>query len=297
MFLILAPAVLSIDVHDVSYVIDNDIIKVQHNLTVNTLTDEPIKLLVPEDAYNFEVIVDKQPTSFTLSKLDEHKQVSIPLSRESHEIKINYLTSSFLENAKYSYFLGVIRTTHPTDVLTASLTLPETALLARPLNAFNPPISPSPFIIETTGRQITIKWAEENVEPKDIFSMFVVYDEDKSLFRYVLIGSIIILAFGLMFYFYNIHKKTKYAQDTSFSHLLESEQAIVHALLKTKNHTMWQKELQIAVKFTKSKLSRTINNMEMRHLVKKIPYGSTNKIELINENKNIDNKKKETDQN
>lgn len=89
---------------------------------------------------------------------------------------------------------------------------------------------------------------------------------------------LLILVFVFLF---NTKKKTIPIKDKEFIHLLESEKVIVNALLKSKDHIMWQKELQIAVGFTKSKLSRTIRNMEQRSLVKKTPYGSTNKIELI----------------
>lgn len=291
MFLMLVPAVLGVETHDISYVIDEDIVKVQHTLA----TDESMHLLVPEDAYRFDVVVDRKPADFTLSRTDEYKQVSVPLSAGSHEIGISYLTSSFLEKGKHSYFAGTVRTTQTTDTLSVHLTLPEEALLARPLNSLNPPVNPHPSAVETTGRQIMIKWVEENIEPDDVFSMFVVFEEDVEILWYAVIGGMI-LVFGAALHFYAKHKKTMPAKEKPFSHLLESEQGIVGALLKAKDHTMWQKELQIAVGFTKSKLSRTVRNMEQRGLVRKLPYGATNKIELIARTGHEESKEAETKQ-
>ncbi len=276
-FLLFIPAVLGIETHDITYTIDNDIVKVQHILE----TDESLELLVPEDAYNFKVIVDKKASDFTLSRTDGHKQISVPLSTGSHKIEVSYLTASYLEKGKYAYFVGSFQTTQPTDKLSIYLEMPEEGLLARPLNALNPPVNPYPASVETTGRQITIKWAEEDVNADDVFSMFVVYEEERGIIWLAVIGIVVILIIGAVFYSYTKNKKTMPLKEKAFSHLLESEQAIVNALLKAKDHSMWQKELQIAAGFTKSKLSRTIRNMEQRGLVKKIPYGSTNKIMLI----------------
>ncbi len=276
--LLLIPAALGIEAHDISYTV-NDVVKVQHLLT--TTDESSVQLLVPEDAYSFDIVVDKKPAEFTLSRTDQHKQAVIPLSSGSHKVGVSYLTASYLEKGRHSYFVGSLQTTQFTDMLSVYLILPDEALLARPLTALNPPVSPSPASVETTGRQIMIKWAEEDVTADDVFSMFVVYDEERGIIWLVVIGIVIILIIGAVLYFYTKNKKTMPLKEKAFSHLLESEQAIANALLKAKDHTMWQKELQIAVGFTKSKLSRTIRNMEQRGLVKKIPYGATNKIGLI----------------
>ncbi|MGM5488637.1 MAG: helix-turn-helix transcriptional regulator [Nanobdellota archaeon] len=62
--------------------------------------------------------------------------------------------------------------------------------------------------------------------------------------------------------------------------VLEPEEKVCKALMKAKNHTMWQKELPVAVGFTKPKLSRTVRNIEQRGLVKRTAYGATNQITL-----------------
>lgn len=276
-FLLSIPSVLGIETHEITYTLDNDIVKVEHVLA----SDDSVRLLVPEDAYNFNVIVDKKASDFMLSRTDKHKQLTVPLSAGSHKIGVSYLTASYLEKGKHAYFAGSFQTTQPTDKLSIYLKMPEEALLARPLNALNPPVNPYPASVETTGRQITIKWVEEDVNADDVFSMFVVYEEERGIIWHVVIGVVIILIIGALLYFYIKNKKTVHLKEKAFSHLLEPEQAIVDALLKAKDHSMWQKELQIAAGFTKSKLSRTIRNMEQRDLIKKMPYGSTNRIELI----------------
>ena len=285
--LMLTPIVLSIDTHSVSYTIDDDVVKVKHTIT----TSNSINLLIPEDAYNFEVFVNEKIGEFTLSRTENYKQILIPSLTDSKEIIIAYTTSSFLEKGKKSYFTGTIRTTQKTNKLSVYLILPEKAPLARPLNALNPPVSPKPLSVGTTGRQIIINWVKENVEPGDVFSMFVVYDGRNVNLWYFIIGFITLIIISGIIYFYKKNKQEDTISKTSFPHLLEPEQLVVKALIRAKDNTMWQKELQIAVGFTKSKLSRTIRNMEQRDLVKKIPYGTTNKIELIKKEETEEEKK------
>ncbi len=288
--LLLIPSALAIETHDITYTV-NDIVKVQHLLA--GADESSVQLLVPEDAYNFDVVVDKKPAEFTLSRTDQHKQVVIPLSSGSHKVGVSYLTAAYLEKGRYSYFVGSLQTTQHTDTLSVYLTLPEGALLARPLTALNPPVNPLPVSVGTTGRQIMIKWLEEEVKPSDALSMFVIYEEKSGVLWYLVLAGSVIAAFAAVFYLYARHKKVVPMKKEAFSHLLEPEQRVVDALFKAKDHTMWQKELQIAVGFTKSKLSRAIRNMEQRGLVKKIPYGATNKIELITKGEPEETKEEE----
>lgn len=285
MCLLLMPTVLGIDLHEISYVVDKNLVQATHTI----ISDEPIELLVPQDAYNFIVLADDKVINFSLAVVEGNKQIRIS-HIASHEISIYYLSSSFIEKVRHTYFVGTLRTTQATQELIVRLTLPEGALLARPLNALNPAVTPHPHTVETSGRELTITWLEQDKEPGDTFLMFVVYEEEKGFFWQIIVAVLMLLLLtGLLNYYFARHKKVEHIKETSFSHLLEPEQAIVNVLVRAKEQTMWQKELQIAVGFTKSKLSRTIRNMQERGLIKKTPYGATNKITLITDG----NKKEE----
>jgi hypothetical protein len=56
-FLLFIPVIMGIETHDIIYSIDNDVVKVEHSLA----TEESVQLFVPEDAYNFNILVDKIP--------------------------------------------------------------------------------------------------------------------------------------------------------------------------------------------------------------------------------------------
>lgn len=75
-FLILLPVVLGIETHNITYTIDKDLVQVQHLITTN----ESVKLIVPEDAHDFNVLVNNHVADFDLLRIDRHKEIFIPLS-------------------------------------------------------------------------------------------------------------------------------------------------------------------------------------------------------------------------
>jgi len=279
-FLLFLPVVYGIEKHDVIYTID-DVVKVEHNII--TFNELFVELIVPEDAYNFNILINGEHSDFNFSRIDNSKNVIIPLTSNSQNVEVYYSTSYFLDKGKHSYFVGLFHNAQSTERLYISLILPEQALLARNINALNPPVNPYPTSIDTTGRQLIINWVQENVTAGHKISFFVVYEGKANNLGYLIFMIVSILIIITMFILYINSKKGTIQNNL---HLLEPEQHIFSILQKAKENVMWQKELQIATGFTKSKLSRTIRNMEQRGFIKKIPYGATNKIQLILKSEN-----------
>jgi uncharacterized membrane protein len=63
-------------------------------------------------------------------------------------------------------------------------------------------------------------------------------------------------------------------------YLLDEERRVIEMLKKADRNEMWQNSIQKQGNFSKAKTSRMIKNLESRGLVKKIPFGNTNKIVL-----------------
>lgn len=272
--IMLAPSAYALETHDITYSIEDDSIKAQHLLHLENRST--LELQLPADAYYFTVLVDDKTVDYSLEKSNNYKILDIPIDERSDLIEISYQTSEFLDKGQVSYFSAYVIPIK-TDVLSIRLSLPSKALLARPIDSMNPPIIPEPDSIDTDGRQIVITWKQH--DPKQTFSIFSVYEE-KGQFPWKLSLGALIIIISIAAYIYM--RNTDVFRSNAYSHLLEPEQEIMKALLKSKNYTMWQKELQIAAGFTKSRLSRTVRNMQERGIIEKIPYGSTNKIKLIN---------------
>lgn len=270
-FILLAPTVLGAT-YDITYDIDGEA-HVRQTLESNT-TDP--KIWVEEDAYNFEVRSDNESTSFSLERREGFKLLRPDVGQANKEIKIEYRTSQVIERGENSYFITTFRPGQDTDFVSIELILPERALLK---DEGTGPISPEPDSVETDGRRISVNWSLEDLEEDEQIPLFVAYEEPRNVLTLVLYLILIgLLAFGFV---YKKRVQNKEDFEKRFKHLVERERKVVDALMEEKDNIMWQKELQNATGFTKSKLSRTLKKMEERGIVEKIPYGTSNKVKLV----------------
>ena len=271
------PVVFCIETHNANYVIEQNTVEVRH--LIKTKNGSVLQMKLPSDAHSFLVLKNGKPGNFSLKRFQTYKEIKIPWQQKTCLAELSYKTSQFIEHGQNSYFVASLDHLEA-NKLSVSLKLPPDRLLARPISAATPPVNPYPDSVQTDGRQIVINWSKNNT--KDSFSMFVAYERKEFSFKFFIFASLFVLIIVASLFFIGF---LKHKSSQVYSHLLEQEQTIIETLTKAKDKIMWQKELQIKVGFTKSKLSRTIKNLEKRGLVKKIPYGATNKIELINENR------------
>lgn len=219
----------------------------------------PIRWKIPEDAYGFETSSD-----FDLERNENFKEITF----YNKTGKIKFKTSDILDKGDKNYFVIDF---FPENIDDIELILPEKAFLSRPLDSINPPVSPSPERVYSDGRRIIIEWKNPSNN-----HLFVVYESENSFIWVYFVGiGILVLIVGVIL-------RVRKARKVESSHLLDAEKKITDILAKS-NNEMWQKELQIATGFTKARLSRNIRNMESRGIVKKVPYGTTNKVRLIEE--------------
>ncbi|MFW5852873.1 MAG: hypothetical protein ACOCUR_02490 [Nanoarchaeota archaeon] len=189
------PLALAIESHEITYTIEDDVIKANHLIEIENRTKMEIQL--PEDSYYFTVLVDGKNTNYSLIQAEGYKILNIPLEEERN-IEISYQTAAFLEKGEHSYFSGYVIPAK-TDILSMHLILPEHALLARHVDSLNPPIIPKPSSVESNGRQIIITWKE--TEPSGAFSIFVAYEE-KDSYSWTLLLWIFLITLGIIGFFY-----------------------------------------------------------------------------------------------
>lgn len=138
---------------------------------------------------------------------------------------------------------------------------------------------PGGYYTGSNGQNIELIWRFYNVSIQDPIAFFVKIEDTEAFYKrglafFILI--VIILASSVGFWFY-YKKKNKNKFE---SHLMESEKKVIEELKKAEKNEMWQKHLLLNTGFSKAKLSRVIRDLESRNLVRKVPYGNTNKIGL-----------------
>ena len=236
-----------------------------------------LQLQIPEKAFAESVYVNSNQI-FSTNDLYQIKNAK--------EVELNYLTAELLEKTSKKSFLTEIKIPADMNELAIRLTLPENSILDTPSKP-NLSIFPKPLKTESDSQRTLIIWQFSNLKKDESISLFVIFKEraDNSSLAILLIFLSVMLI-GLVAYLIRKKKKRKLIKKRKIKtkeiefHLMESEKAIINALKTAQRNELWQKQLQLQTGFSKAKLSRIIRNLEARNLIKKIPFGNTNKIVL-----------------
>lgn len=153
-------------------------------------------------------------------------------------------------------------------------------------------VYPAGYKIESDGKTITIIWDKINIKSGDDFAMFVSLKDTSANYTwiFVIIAGVIVLSGAYLFYKNKkypkqiVRKSTKTKdkkpKEDVYDYLLDTEKNVIELLKKADRNELWQKQIQNSTGFSKAKVSRLVRNLEARNLVKKIPFGNTNKIRL-----------------
>ncbi len=138
-------------------------------------------------------------------------------------------------------------------------------------------VNPDPRLTYSDGQRIILVWKNQNQNLFEISVLSKPLVKSKAwLYGALILATLIIIA--LARYSFVLRKKTK---EIVIPELIDAEQIVVDILKKAKNHELWQKQIGVTAKLSKVKLSRVIRNLEQRGVIKKEPWGNTNKITLI----------------
>lgn len=219
-----------------------------------------LELKLPYDVSNPEVNVN-----FTL----EEGFLKI---NHGTNVSIKYITKSLLDKSgKEMYFTSknfLNESSNVKLVLSEGFVLVEGGLLF-----------PKPTKISSDGRNIILIW--EDFSGKDLVIKYRQVNKSNS-FLYL---SLIILFFIILISLNKFRKSKifpfKIRKKSLTKNLFEDEKRIVEYLLKRKDNESWTKELIRDLKISKVKLSRKLRSLEQKELIKKVPFGSENRIKLI----------------
>ena len=126
-----------------------------------------------------------------------------------------------------------------------------------------------------------IRWS---VSAEESFAIFL--NLEKKTNYYWIWFLLLIVVLGVVYFKVKRKKIVKKKPEVSkkekidYTYLLDEEKKIIEMLKKSKRNEMWQNNMMREGSFSKAKTSRLIRNLESRGLVKKIPFGNTNKIVL-----------------
>lgn len=176
----------------------------------------------------------------------------------------------------FSYNLGI---RSPTEGVKVLIVLPEGMGIVEPVDSIAP-YYPASGTIGSTGRNINIDWTLTDLSLGKAYFFEVTYEkvaisisDSDNYIVYLFLAAVVI--FFLISKFFSKPKV-----ETILSVMKKDEKSVLDVIIRSGGNCI-QRKIVKETDFSKARVSRIIHDLEERGIVKKIPSGRTNKIELI----------------
>ncbi|MCK4929144.1 MAG: hypothetical protein KAR76_05360 [Methanosarcinales archaeon] len=260
---------------------------------------QEIILNLPPRTEKLEVYIDEKKCDYVLEEKKGYSVLAcIPPenSVSRHFISVTYRTN-------YPVFELQDKLMYNSDFIPAYNTSKFIYILKLPVGYVIPDekevsffIHPEPKSIYSDGQRIILLWEQRNVD--NTFEMSVMMEPavvSRSAIPKLIWSVMLIILLGAGYLYYT--KRTGQeatAATVSYPALVEHEKVVVDLLEKAKGNVMWQKQIQVESGFSKVKVSRLLQSLEKRGVIRKEAWGNTNKIHLVTElDENIPDAQKE----
>ena len=284
-----------------------------NNLMVNNSIKNNFTFTAPDSAYALFVN--------NVSFANNGSPISMPLNCTNCQIMISFHLDNVVENinsTEYDYSRNLGLPQIP-SVLTYSAILPVGYYLIPNHNtSMNPSIVPQPTSIDTNGKNIVIRWTENNPSlPKTYFVKYYRTGEIESASETIgkELGEptvwwmmLIVLIAGLAAGFFvsrYYHRKENFQNNKNITRthtskdanaksssssiaqsstvpqsLLNPDEKTIITLLQDNHETMTQRDIGRKLEWSKSKVSAIMTNLEYKKIVEREKIGRNYKVEL-----------------
>jgi len=259
-------------INDYTHIVELDESMSHHTIDL-ILDNGDLQLQLPPRIENLKITVDDTQQICDLEEYEGYTLLDCQVSQGKHFVSIVYDTSypifSLTDRLLYKSEYAPLQSTERFDYI---LKFPMGYILPteKDISFF---VNPKPKRIYSDGQRIILSWQQRNLTEVFEISVMMRPVQEKSYSWILLVGAIL-LAFGLGYFMTRKKQKTP-------TGLIEHEQTIVDLLAS--EGWMWQKQIQIKSGFSKVKVSRVLRSLEQRGVIRKEPWGNTNKIHLAKE--------------
>jgi len=193
-------------------------------------------------------------------------------------IAIEYDSNTVRKNDNYYLFTDSFNLIRDTKTLSVLIKLPEGTGLKEPIeNSY----SPEGALIGSDGRRPIINWVENDLKGSDKFDVSIAFEkigETTSEFPFGIILVIILITFSSLGLFYQFYWKGKNVR-LILPVLKKDEKIIFDTIIKHGNGVN-QKIIVKDSGYSKAKVSKVLNSLKERGLVKLERIGRSNKVHI-----------------
>ncbi|MAF35528.1 hypothetical protein CL622_00210 [archaeon] len=278
----------SVSTHTITYDIGLETVDVTHKLVFTQDLEENEVLSIPRDAKELLIISEKK----TIEPIFDKGAVSIPKGIQT--VIITYSSIEILQDAStHELFFTQHTVLQPTTSLIITAILPPASTLTNPIDE-GTSIFPTPTTVTTDGQRTSIIWEHSDLKTGETIAYLVDYIV-ASTFPIIPVLVIIVVISLIGFIFYKRRKpkqakkvekepiKEEKVKTPSFEAHLKSDEKEIVRLLRQKGGKCQQSTLVVITGHSKAQLSRMLQEMESRQIIKKTTKGNKNII-VLNEN-------------
>ncbi len=264
------------DTYEHEFSIKNNNADISIKINFDSIKNFNFNLDLPKDADDIKVLIDDKEKEFSINNN------IAAINGTGKNLTISYSSKEYIENAKKTYFTAEVISLLDEE-LKIKVILPESAVLEKSFKnrLEEASVYPKPSRIETNGRNLIIAW-NHDAGKNENFPLFIIYDIKNFNYIYLIIILMVLIA---IIYFATKknkkikNKKIKIKNDSIEKHLKEEEKLIVN-ILKQKKGECTQATLVTLTNMSKASLSRLLNELEKRNIIKKEQKGNKNLIIL-----------------
>ena len=253
-----------------------------HTIEAVLTAQEEVNITLPPRVEQLRVFIDEQETSCSLEEKEGFSLVQCALSDSTlrHHLQMSFDTTYPLFKLQNQVlYKSEYTPTYPTTQFTYILKLQEGFIIPKDkdISFF---VNPKPKSVYSDGQRIILLWEKRNVDTVfEISALMEPLGTQQNVA--LLVGVVLLVLLGGAGIWVLVKKRR--TKKVSYPALIENERIVTEILQKAKDNVLWQKQIQIKSGFSKVKLSRVIRSLEQRGVVKKEPWGNTNKISLVTE--------------
>lgn len=271
LLILLFPVVQAVHInsYNVETNIDGGIVTEKLTVFVTSQGENSVRLIAPPEIQKLDVKINNLPVTCNLRELIGGSEINCPVNvQEDYFIDVSYQTKYPLISLKNKQlFSQEFNLNDKPDEFNLKVKLPIGAFLPEEPDRF---LTPQPSEIYFDGRHVILQYQAFKINS---YKTSIIYTPKPSSTLSILPWFLLIIAL-LVFVRFKL-KKTKRKE----IYLLPDEREIIR-ILKNSKHPSRQKDIEKQIEFSKAKLSRMLRNLEERGLIKRIPKGNSNLIQL-----------------
>jgi uncharacterized membrane protein len=225
-----------------------------------------------------DIRVESQADCKIVKKVLDTQVVCSMNTSQKTEINIDYVSDDSVRN-RDGYFLYADSFKMDDDVKTLSVLvkLPEATGLSEPIeNSY----SPSDALIGSDGRRLVINWINNDLKEGDMFDVSIAFEKTGDIIpsgfpiEYILV--VIIVSFSAFSLFYQFYLKNRGVK--VILPVLKSDEKTIFNTIMKHGSGVNQKVIVRDSGYSKAKVSKVLNSLKERGLVKLERIGRSNKV-------------------